>query len=249
VITAVKDALQRQQYLRAAMAQDYFRAVMGLRLSLYGETPAAGWQFYTGGRGVCAALAVRGDTAFACGAWETEELAAFLAFLGATHLLAAERLSLPGWRPEKSLSLYVLPAGVQLPLPPCETAFTLLREPPMRTVTHLLWGGAPDADAFYAESCAARNRGWAEYRLALCGGEAVSTVGACAIFGGEAYMAAGETAQGWRGKGIGGRLIVQLANELAARGERVTLLCEAALCPFYARLGFMAAGTYLQMTR
>ena len=241
--------MQRQQYLRAAAQWDYFRAVLGVRLSLYGEQPAAGWRFYTGARGVCAALAVRGDTAFACGTWDAQELAAFLAFLGAAHLLTPESAPLPGWQTEKELFLYTLAAGEQLPLPPCAAAFTLEREPPMRTVTRLLWGGAPDADAFYAEACAAHNRGWAEYRLARCGGEAAGTVGACAIFGGEAYLAAGETVPGWRGKGIGGQMIVQLANEMAAHGEHVTLLCEAALCPFYTRHGFTAAGTYLQMMR
>jgi GNAT superfamily N-acetyltransferase len=249
MIYAVHDALQRQQYLRAAQEWDFFRAVLGMRLELYGEQPAAGWRFYTGARGVCAALTVRGDTAFACGAWDKEELGAFLSFLGVQNLVVPEasiqyRQIFPGYISAQVLSLYTLMPGAQLALPAAQAEYALARDPPMQAVTKLLWGSGEEADAFYAEACAARNRGWAEYRLASIGGEAVSTVGAAAICGGEAYMAAGQTAAAWRRKGIAGRMIVQLANELSARGLRVSLLCEPELCAFYERLGFASGGQY-----
>ena len=48
----------------------------------------------------------------------------------------------------------------------------------------------------------------------------------------------------WRGKGIGGRLIVQMANELAAKGEHPVFLCSPERVHFYTRLGFEKLGEY-----
>ena len=57
------------------------------------------------------------------------------------------------------------------------------------------------------------------------GGQTVCTVGAYAVANGQAYMACGQTAEPLRGKGIGGRLIVQMANALAAEGKHPVFLC------------------------
>ncbi len=68
--------------------------------------------------------------------------------------------------------------------------------------------------------------------------------GAYAIANGQAYMACGQTAEELRGKGIGGRLIVQLANELSAEGLQRVFLCSPERVHFYTRLGFEKLGEY-----
>lgn len=253
MITAAADALQRQQYLRAVQQRDFFRAALGMRLALFADKPAAGWRFYTAERGVCAALAVHGGAAFACGGWDAGELDVFLRFLQVETLLAPPELRWPG---STAVPLYgfALPAGGQLPPRPFPAGVTVQAPDSLREAAQLLWGGTPaaqdgTADNFCAELCAARNHGMAELRLACCGAQPAATVSACAIFAGEAYLAAGETAPALRGQGIGSALIVSLANSLAARGLRVTLLCEAPLCAHYARLGFAPAATLLRQTR
>ena len=57
------------------------------------------------------------------------------------------------------------------------------------------------------------------------GGQTLCTVGAYAVANGQAYMACGQTAEPLRGKGIGGRLIVQMANALVAEGKHPVFLC------------------------
>lgn len=76
------------------------------------------------------------------------------------------------------------------------------------------------------------------------GSETICTVGAYALANRQAYMACGQTAQPLRGKGIGGRLIVQMANELAAKGEHPVFLCSPERVHFYTRLGFEKLGEY-----
>ena len=56
----------------------------------------------------------------------------------------------------------------------------------------------------------------------------------------------GQTAQPLRGKGIGGRLIVQMANELAAKGEHPVFLCSPERVHFYTRLGFEKLAEYIR---
>ena len=76
------------------------------------------------------------------------------------------------------------------------------------------------------------------------GSTVVCTVGAYALCNGQAYMACGQTAEPLRGKGIGGRLIVQMANEFAAKGEHPVFLCSPERVRFYTRLGFEKLGEY-----
>lgn len=47
-----------------------------------------------------------------------------------------------------------------------------------------------------------------------------------------------------RGKGIGGRLIVEMANSLAAEGLRPVFLCAPERVRFYTRLGFAKQAEY-----
>ena len=77
-------------------------------------------------------------------------------------------------------------------------------------------------------------------------GQTLCTVGAYAVANGQAYMACGQTAEPLRGKGIGGRLIVQMANALAAEGEHPVFLCAPERVHFYTRLGFAKLGEYVR---
>ena len=97
---------------------------------------------------------------------------------------------------------------------------------------------------FYSELCSKRARGKALAWTLQRGSETVCTVGAYALANGQAYMACGQTARPLRGKGIGGRLIVRMANELATEGYRPVFLCSPERVPFYTRLGFAKLGEY-----
>ncbi len=99
-------------------------------------------------------------------------------------------------------------------------------------------------DDFYSELCTKRSRGRARV-WALWQGETLAcTVGAYALANGQAYMACGETTEPLRGRGIGGRLIVRLANELSAEGFQPVFLCTPERVHFYTRLGFEKLGEY-----
>ena len=78
--------------------------------------------------------------------------------------------------------------------------------------------------------------------------EFVCTVGAYALADGQAYMACGETAEALRGRGIGGRLIVGMANALSAEGWMPVFLCSPERVHFYTRLGFERLGEYARYT-
>ena len=73
-------------------------------------------------------------------------------------------------------------------------------------------------------------------------------MGAYALADGQAYMACGETAEALRGRGIGGRLIVGMANALSAEGWMPVFLCSPERVHFYTRLGFERLGEYARYT-
>ena len=81
------------------------------------------------------------------------------------------------------------------------------------------------------------------------GKETSSAVGAYALANGQAYMACGETVEALRGKGVGGRLIVEMANALAAEGWMPVFLCSPDRVHFYTRLGFEKMGSMQGMPR
>nr|WP_278251702.1 GNAT family N-acetyltransferase [Faecalibacterium sp. Marseille-Q4896] len=99
---------------------------------------------------------------------------------------------------------------------------------------------------FYSELCTKRTRGKALVWALRQGSETICTVGAYALANRQAYMACGQTARPLRGKGIGGRLIVQMANELAAKGEHPVFLCSPERVHFYTRLGFEKLAEYIR---
>ena len=99
-------------------------------------------------------------------------------------------------------------------------------------------------DDFYSELCSKRSRGLARVWTLEREGKIVCTVGAYALAEGQAYMACGETAEALRGRGVGGRLIVGMANALSAEGWMPVFLCSPERVHFYTRLGFEKLGEY-----
>ena len=147
------------------------------------------------------------------------------------------------------MTVFGLPQGGLLPLPAVDEALwaqlTLCREAPAARVAQALYpaDSARQAD-FYSELCTKRSRGRAVAWTLEQGNTVVCTVGAYALCNGQAYMACGQTAEPLRGKGIGGRLIVEMANSFAAEGLRPVFLCAPERVRFYTRLGFAKQAEY-----
>ena len=145
--------------------------------------------------------------------------------------------------------MFGLPQGGLLPLPAVDealwTQLTLCREAPAARVAAALYPADPARQAdFYSELCTKRSRGRSMAWTLEQGSAVVCTVGAYALCNGQAYMACGQTAEPLRGRGIGGRLIVEMANSLAAEGLRPVFLCAPERVRFYARLGFAKQAEY-----
>lgn len=253
MITAAATAQQQREFARRIAGKPYFDAYLGTSLALFGQKPGSGWQFYLLPGN--AALALRGEAAYLCGALpeadDREELASFLGFLGIARVLCESTEAAPlGWQPAKPLYRYALGAGECLPLPPtpaevCSGALRLERSPSMWQVSQLLFPESEEERAgFYSTACTSIAHGVGRC-LALFRAEdgiPVCAVGAFERSDTEAYMAAGKTLPNWRGRGLAGWLIVQLAIELAAEGVTAAFLCEEQLCGFYNRLEFQQKG-------
>ena len=122
-------------------------------------------------------------------------------------------------------------------------------EPAAGKTAEMLFPDRPGKrDDFYSELCSKRSRGLARVWTLEREGEIVCTVGAYALADGQAYMACGETAEALRGRGIGGRLIVGMANALSAEGWMPVFLCSPERVHFYTRLGFERLGEYARYT-
>ena len=145
--------------------------------------------------------------------------------------------------------MFGLPQGKPLPLPAVDEALwaqlSLCREASAARVAAALYPADLTRQAdFYSELCTKRTRGRAVAWTLEQGSTVVCTVGAYALCNGQAYMACGQTAEPLRGKGIGGRLIVEMANSLAAEGLRPVFLCAPERVRFYTRLGFAKQAEY-----
>ncbi|MEG1932232.1 MAG: GNAT family N-acetyltransferase [Pygmaiobacter sp.] len=93
-----------------------------------------------------------------------------------------------------------------------------------------------DADAWYADACARRNRGLAEIWTVCDGEDIIATAGVYARRRDAAYISAVATRADHRGRGLASGLVQGLAD---AYGDgTVTLRCTEELRPFYERLGF-----------
>lgn len=250
MIAQVKTPRQRQRFFNACREKLCLGATMPLALSLFGKSQPG--RFFAG---PTLALDVGGSTAWLAGHANPDELAGFLNFCGCEAVVLDEAGCLPptGWKRAKTLSVFGLPPGRQLPLPEADAALwqSLEKntEPAAGKTAELLFPDRPGKrDDFYSELCSKRSRGLARVWTLEREGEIVCTVGAYALADGQAYMACGETAEALRGRGIGGRLIVGMANALSAEGGMPVFLCSPERVHFYTRLGFEKLGEYARYT-
>ena len=180
-------------------------------------------------------------------------MASFLAFCGCESIILDENECPPpaGWCKAETLTVFGLAPGKALPLPAADetlrAGLTHDREPSAMDVARALYpADTAKQDDFYSELCTKRTRGKALVWALRQRSETICTVGAYTLANRQAYMACGQTAQPLRGKGIGGRLIVQMANELAAKGEHPVFLCSPERVHFYTRLGFEKLAEYIR---
>lgn len=246
MIAQVSTKQRRTRFENACRGRWVLGATLPLDISLFGKSQP--WRFYAG---PTLALELSGSTAWAAGHANPEELAGFLAFCGCESIILDEAECPPpaGWHKAETLTVFGLAPGKVLPLPAADEAFwaglTLDREPSAMAVARALYpADTAKQEDFYSELCSKRTRGRALAWTLGQGSETVCTVGAYALANGQAYMACGQTAENLRGKGIGGRLIVQMANELAAEGQHPVFLCSPERVHFYTRLGFEKLGEY-----
>ena len=245
MIAQVKTPRQRQRFFNACREKLCLGATMPLALSLFGKSRPG--RFFAG---PTLALDVGGSTAWLAGHANPDELAGFLNFCGCEAVVLDEAECPPptGWKRAKTLSVFGLPPGRQLPLPEADAALwqSLEKntEPAAGKTAEMLFPDRPGKrDDFYSELCSKRSRGLARVWTLEREGEIVCTVGAYALAEGQAYMACGETAETLRGRGIGGRLIVGMANALSAEGWMPVFLCSPERVHFYTQLGFHPLGT------
>ena len=224
MIAQIKTPRQKQRFLNACRGKLCLGATMPLAFALFGKSQPG--RFFAG---PTLALDVGGSTAWLAGHANPEELAGFLAFCGCEAVVLDEAECPPptGWKRAKTHSVFGLAPGRQLPLPESDAA----DRPSKR-------------DDFYSELCSKRSRGLARVWTLEREGNIICTVGAYAVANGQAYMACGETVEALRGKGVGGRLIVGMANALAAEGWMPVFLCSPERVHFYTRLGFEKMGEY-----
>ena len=248
MIAQVNTTQRRIRFGNACRGKWVLGATLPLDLALFGKSQP--WRFYAG---PTLALELSGSAAWAAGHANPEELAGFLAFCGCESMILDEAECPPpaGWHKAETLTVFGLAPGRPLPLPEADealwTQLTLDRQPPAMAVAQALYPTDPARrDDAYSELCSKRSRGRAVVWALQQGGQTVCTVGAYAVANGQAYMACGQTAEPLRGKGIGGRLIVQMANALAAEGKHPVFLCAPERVHFYTRLGFAKLGEYVR---
>ena len=221
MIARVNTPARRARFRNACRGRWVLDALLPLDQQIFGKSQPG--RFYAG---PTLALELSGRTAWAAGHANPEELVSFLAFCGCESVILDAGVCPPptGWHRAETLAVFGLAPGKVLPLPAVEDALwsslTLDAQPPAMTVAQALYPTDPARrDDAYSELCSKRSRGRAMVWALQQGEQTVCTVGAYAVANGQAYMACGQTAEPLRGKGIGGRLIVQMANALAAEGE------------------------------
>ena len=251
MIARVNTPARRARFRNACRGRWVLDALLPLDQQIFGKSQPG--RFYVG---PTLALELSGRTAWAAGHANPEELASFLAFCGCGSVILDEGVCPPptGWHRAETLTVFGLAPGKMLPLPAVEDALwsslTLDAQPPAMTVAQALYPTDPARrDDAYSELCSKRSRGRAMVWALQQGGQTLCTVGAYAVANGQAYMACGQTAEPLRGKGIGGRLIVQMANALAAEGKHPVFLCAPERVHFYTRLGFAKLGSMYVLPR
>ncbi len=119
MIAQVKTSRQRQRFFNACREKLCLGATMPLALSLFGKSQPG--RFFAG---PTLALDVGGSTAWLAGHANPDELAGFLNFCGCEAVVLDEAGCPPptGWKRAKTLSVFGLPPGRQLPLPEADAA-------------------------------------------------------------------------------------------------------------------------------
>lgn len=226
----------RGQFIRACAAGGFWEARLPVDQELYGKSPASGWQFFAAPGG---ALALRpGGSAVVCGSFDPEELGGLLSFLGVERVTLPESHPAPeGYQPGETITCFA--TRNPLPLPENTVGWKEERELPPQVGAGLLGGLDEEARMnFYADCCTRRNHGHGFFWGAMVEETAVTTVSTCALREGWACMFAGETLPEWRGKGIGGGLIVSMANHWQEQGKIPCFAARSERVHFYTRLGF-----------
>ena len=246
MIAQVKDAKRRTRFVNACQGLPVLDALLPLDCALFRKSQP--WRFYAG---PTLALELSGSTAWLAGHANPAELASFLSFCGCESAILDETVCPPpdGWHKAETLTVFGLPQTGPLPLPAVDealwTQLTLCREASAARVAEALYPADFTRQAdFYSELCTKRSRGKAWVWVLRREEKIVCTVGAYALGNGQAYMACGQTEEALRGQKIGGRLIVEMANSLAAEGLRLVFLCAPERVRFYARLGFAKQAEY-----
>lgn len=247
MIAQLTDESRYARFLEACEGKLYFGCVLPLHVKLFSKSQPS--RFFAG-PGL--AMELDGGNAVMTGVCDPEELASFLRLCGVTSLMT-DGPAPAGWALERMHHLFALEPGGALALPAADEALwaslALDREPRAGRVAEWLFPDRSQRRAdFYSELCTKRCRGLARVWTLERDGAIQATVGAYALYGGEAYMACGQVAGALRGRGIGGRLIVSMAGGLAAEGWRVSFLCAEERVRFYTRLGFAPRGVIARYT-
>ncbi len=236
----------RARFLDAVRGAPYFGALLPVELDVFGEAHGPVPRFFTASPG--AALCLRGRGALLCGTYDAQETGAFLQMQG---VCTVQTDGAPPWgyRRARQLCCMALSGADALRAPPPPPAGLTLdtAPPPGETADFVMRGqGAEVRDNFYAALCMKLARGAACVWAARQNGRMVATAGAYALSAEAAYLAAIETAEPLRGRGVGSWLVGALAARLAEAGRWVSLVCAEERAPFYARLGFAQEGTVWQ---
>ena len=242
MIAAVATAAQRQAFLEAARRDPMLCAVLGRDLTLWAGNSGAPVQLYLAGG---AALSLSDGCAWMSGLPDDpEELHSFLRFAGVGCLQTpADLRDWPGLRPGVQDTGLTLPPGGALPQPPLPEGFVPDREVGVGEAAGLLFPTHSGyRDGFYSRTCTAVNHGLARlWGLRDRQGRLRATMGADALFEGQAYLSLLHTDPACRGQGLGGWLVVAMANALSAEGWQCVFYSEPRNRAFYRRLGFAEA--------
>ncbi len=244
MIAAVASAAQRQVFLAAACRDPMLRALLGRDLALWAGNDGAPVRLYLADD---AALSLTDDCAWLSGLPDDpEELSIFLRFAGVRTLQTlADLTGWPGLRPDGADTGFALAAGGRLPQPPLPAGFVLDEAVSPGEAAGLLFPAhASYRDGFYSRTCTAVNHGLARlWGLRDGGGVLRATMGADALFEGQAYLSLLHTDPAFRRRGLGGWLVTAMANALSAEGWQCVFYSEPKNLAFYRGLGFAACGS------
>lgn len=268
------DPERRARFLDAVRGRPYFGDLLPVELAVFGRMHGAPVpRFFTAMP--AAALCLRGRGALLCGTYDAQETGGFLQLHGVEQVQTdgappagyarEERLFCMAFSGAKAAAA-ANPISPGMPDSPGKTVFPVSSVPPVagltldktpppgETADFLMRAkGAEIRDNFYSELCVKLARGaacvWAVRQAGDGCGKIIASAGAYALTGKTAYLAAIETAESLRGKGIGSRLVGTLAAHLAGEGRRVALVCAENRVSFYNRLGFKTENTVWRCTR